>query len=72
MTREEIGELIAALPAGLDADDFVYQLVNWAVDLETERCAKKAETYAGLGQDIAKEIRAKGGHNGKGNNLNGH
>ena len=36
MTKEEIGELIAALPQGLDADEFIYRLVNWAVDLERQ------------------------------------
>jgi hypothetical protein len=60
MTKEEIGELIAALPKGLDADEFIHRLVNWAVDLETERCAKRAENYAEIGRDIAREIRARG------------
>lgn len=40
MTRDEIGELVAAIPEGLDADEFIHRLVNWAVDLEREACAK--------------------------------
>jgi len=40
MTRDEIGELIAALPQGLDANEFIYRLINWAVDREREACAK--------------------------------
>jgi hypothetical protein len=43
MTREEIGEMVAALPQGIDADDFIHRLVNWAVDLEREACAKIVE-----------------------------
>ena len=49
MTKEEIGELIAALPQGLDADEFIYKLVNWAVDREREACmdiCDKIETEA--------------------------
>jgi hypothetical protein len=34
MTKEEIGDLVAALPQGLDSDEFIYRLVNWAVDIE--------------------------------------
>ena len=41
MTRDEIGELVAALPDGLDADEFIFKLVNWAVDREREACAKR-------------------------------
>ena len=40
MTRDEIGEMVAALPQGLDADEFIHRLVNWAVDREREACAK--------------------------------
>lgn len=39
MTKEEIAELIGALPQGLDADEFIYKLVNWALDIEREACA---------------------------------
>ena len=40
MTKEQIGEMVAALPQGLDADEFIYKLVNWAVDREREACAE--------------------------------
>ena len=49
MTKEEIGELVAALPQGLDADEFIYKLVNWAVDRERQACmdiCDKIETEA--------------------------
>ena len=43
MTKDEIGDLIEALPQGLDTDEFIYRLVNWAVDKEREACAKLVE-----------------------------
>jgi hypothetical protein len=64
MTREEIGEMVAALPQGLDADDFLCRLVNWAVDMEREQCAKVVEQYCGAWNDegyaLAQAIRARG------------
>jgi hypothetical protein len=62
MTREEIAELVSALPQGLDADEFIYRLVNWAVDIEREACAKVVEAYTGAWNDegyaLAQAIRA--------------
>jgi len=46
VTRDEIAELVAALPQGMDADEFIYKLVNWAVDIEREACAKVCEDIA--------------------------
>ena len=43
MTRDEIGDMIAALPQGLEPDELIYRLVNWAVDKEREACAKVCE-----------------------------
>ena len=43
MTRDEIGDMIAALPQNLEPDEFIYKLVNWAVDREREACAKVCE-----------------------------
>lgn len=63
MTREEIGEMVAALPEGLDADEFIYKLVNWAVDREREACAKVCEDLIGtraMARHCADEIRARG------------
>jgi phosphoserine phosphatase len=64
MTKEEIGELVAALPEGLDADEFIYKLVNWAVDREREACAKVCEDLIGtraMARHCADAIRARGG-----------
>ena len=71
MTKDEIGEMIAALPQGLEPDELIYRLVNWAVDREREACAKlcdeiaQAKTYqTGYLQETAEEcaeaIRARG------------
>ena len=43
MTRDEIGDMIAALPQGLEPDELIFKLVNWAVDREREACAKVCE-----------------------------
>lgn len=40
MTKDEIGDMIAALPQGLEPDELIFRLVNWAVDREREACAK--------------------------------
>ena len=63
MTKEEIGELVAALPQGLDADEFIYKLVNWAVDREREACAKVCDDWPNGRDDVcllADAIRARG------------
>jgi hypothetical protein len=70
MTKEEIGDLVAALPQGLDSDEFIYRLVNWAVDIEREACAKACEglkeefasgdCYGDGTTDCAEAIRARG------------
>ena len=67
MTKEEIGELVAALPQGLEADEFIYRLVNWAVDREREACAMLCEQLGmatnGINErnhECAAEIRARG------------
>lgn len=67
MTKEEIAELIEALPQGLDADDFIFRLVNWAVDKEREACAKLVEADGMARGDeglvlikAAQRIRARG------------
>ena len=46
MTKQEIAQLIEALPQGLNADEFIYRLVNWAVDIEREACAKVCDEVA--------------------------
>ena len=57
MRSEEIAELVAALPQGMDADEFIVKLVSWAVDIEREACAKLIEP---LDESLADEIRARG------------
>ena len=57
MTKDEIGDMIAALPEGLEPDELIYRLVNWAVDKEREACAKMVEP---LDESLADEIRARG------------
>ena len=70
MTKDEIGDMIAALPQGLEPDELIFRLVNWAVDREREACAKVCDSwqdsfeldtrgwYASGG--CAHEIRARG------------
>jgi hypothetical protein len=67
MTKEEIGNLVSALPQGLDSDEFIYRLVNWAVDIEREACAKLCDElsdkdgFEGCYADACAEaIRARG------------
>lgn len=63
MTKDEIGDMIAALPQGLEPDELIYRLVNWAVDREREACAKVCEEWGEwniIAQDCADAIRARG------------
>jgi hypothetical protein len=46
MTKDEIGDMIAALPEGLEPDELIFRLVNWAVDREREACAMVCENIA--------------------------
>jgi hypothetical protein len=64
MTKDEIGDLIEALPQGLEPDELIYRLVNWAVDREREACAKFADQYMrdseGKSFGVGNAIRARG------------
>ena len=67
MTKDEMGDMIAALPQGLEPDELIYRLVNWAVDREREACAKVCDDIDTEynGEDVlatwcAKAIRARG------------
>ena len=67
MTKDEIGDMIAALPQGLEPDELIYRLVNWAVDKEREACAKivEADGFARGNEGLvlikaAQRIRARG------------
>jgi hypothetical protein len=46
MTKNEIGDLIEALPQGLDTDEFIYRLVNKAVGIERKACSAILEADA--------------------------
>jgi len=56
MTKDEIGNLIEALPQGLDADDFIYRLVNWVEDIERDAIIKILEAYKNLDGFTAKQV----------------
>ena len=56
MTKEEISELVAALPQGMDADEFIVKLVNWAVDIERDAIIKILEAYKNLDAFTAKQV----------------
>jgi hypothetical protein len=51
MTKEEIGDLIEQLQSehyaqGMDADDFIQELINRAIAIEREACAKVCDQRA--------------------------
>jgi hypothetical protein len=56
MTREEIAELVAALPQGMDADEFIVKLVSWAVDIERDAIIKMLEAYKNLQGFTAEQV----------------
>jgi hypothetical protein len=51
MTKEEIAELIGSLPQGLDADEFIYKLVNWAIDIERKAVLDTINELMGMERD---------------------
>ena len=64
MTKDEIGDMIAALPQGLEPDELIYRLVNWAVDREREACVAIADiallgAERSLGERVVRAIRAR-------------
>ena len=67
MTKEEIAELIEQMPQDMDANDYIHELVNRAVEVEREACAKVCEQLGiatnGMNErnhECAKAIRARG------------
>jgi len=56
MTRDEIAELVAALPQGLNADEFIVKLVSWAVDIERDAIIKMLEAYQNLEGFTAEQV----------------
>jgi hypothetical protein len=62
MTKEEIAELIDKMPQGMDADDYIYELVNRALAVERKWVGPglglvTEEFYNGMifAEDILKE-----------------
>jgi hypothetical protein len=45
--RQEVAELIEKMPQGMDADDFLVELVSRAVAIEREACAEVCDEVAG-------------------------
>ena len=59
MTRDEIADLIVQVPKGLMANEFIVELVNKAIAVEREACAKIAEMEHITQKDIARVIRER-------------
>ena len=67
MTKEEIAELIDKMPQGMDADDYIYELVNRALAVERKwvgldseipgLCLVTEEFYNGMifAEDVLRE-----------------
>lgn len=62
MTKDEIGDIVVTIPQGLGANEFIYHLVNRAVELERNACAALCSATA-AGRDaeaIEEAILARG------------
>jgi len=46
MTKDEIADLVSAVPQGLEFDEFIYRLVNKAVGIERKACSAILEADA--------------------------
>ncbi len=62
MTKNEVAKLVESMPQNMNADDYIVELVNRALFLEREACAKlvsdKIKTVEGI--VCAAEIKARG------------
>ena len=47
MTRDEVKDLLNAIPQNLSADDFIMAVVNAAAEWERRQCARLVETHPG-------------------------
>jgi hypothetical protein len=47
MTRDEVRDLLNAIPQNLTADEFIMAVVNAAAEWERRACAKVVETHPG-------------------------
>lgn len=68
MTNEELSRIMAQIPQGLDANEFLRQLILASMREERQACKKIAEDYvkgfdreyAEVGQEIAGLIEERG------------
>lgn len=72
MTKEEISEIIDQMPQDMDVNDFIHELVNRALAVEREACAKVCDEVAnkyarvhypqleGVADECRGEIRVRG------------
>ena len=58
MTREEVAEIVHGMPSGMDADDYLVELVSRAILREREACAVLCENMERNGAWITKEEAA--------------
>lgn len=43
MTKDEVAQIVQEMPDGMDVDDYLVELVNRAIAIEREACAKVVE-----------------------------
>ena len=61
MTRQEVAEIVHGMPSGMDADDYLVELVSRAILREREACAKVCEGWTDAdGDRCAEAIRSRG------------
>lgn len=60
MTNDQVAEIIAQIPQGLNQDDFLVALANRAADIEREACAQVCDDlFMSDGTWCARFIRAR-------------
>ena len=57
MTKEEIAELIEQMPQDMDVNDFIHELVNRALAVEREACARECLKVGDISTLTRKETR---------------
>ena len=60
MTKDEIKAIVAEMHDGMDADDYLVELVNRAVAIEREACAKLVDYWEARQGEHSDAIRARG------------
>lgn len=60
MTKDQVAEIIAGIPQGLDQDDFLVELANRAARIERDACEQICEDlFMSDGVWCAKMIRTR-------------